>query len=372
MPTIIFKETEACNSNCIYCDVVNRKKPKTISKELLEIVFDNINNYLIKNPKQQFEIIWHGGEPCVAGKEFFNNVINIQKNKCPETSDRINHAVQSNLTLIDQDFIDLFIKLGLKMIGTSYDPIQGIRGFGKNRDSIAYNKSFFNGINILEKNNIQWGFIYVVTKRVIKEPLKIFYILSNMKLSGNFNFHPVLLLHNKDEYDVGITPSEYANFLGTIFQIWWQHRHIFSEVDPFKNYLNLYLGKGNLNCNDSGSCAYSHVYIGPEGNLSHCGRTSDWDVISYGNIKERTLIDVFNDDIRKILKSRKSLLRENDCKNCEYFNICNGGCPIDSWNKHGDFLHKTEWCSVNKIFLKKYFEPITGLKPNFKEFYKNE
>ena len=33
MPTLIFKETEACNSNCIYCDVIARKKPRTIKKK---------------------------------------------------------------------------------------------------------------------------------------------------------------------------------------------------------------------------------------------------------------------------------------------------------------------------------------------------
>ena len=42
MPTLIFKETEACNSNCIYCDVIARKKPKTITEDLLDLVFVNI------------------------------------------------------------------------------------------------------------------------------------------------------------------------------------------------------------------------------------------------------------------------------------------------------------------------------------------
>ena len=43
MPTLIFKETEACNSNCIYCDVIARKKPRTISIDKVEKVFFYIN-----------------------------------------------------------------------------------------------------------------------------------------------------------------------------------------------------------------------------------------------------------------------------------------------------------------------------------------
>ncbi len=41
MPTIIFKATEACNSNCIYCDVVHKKKPRTIPLDLFKIAFDS-------------------------------------------------------------------------------------------------------------------------------------------------------------------------------------------------------------------------------------------------------------------------------------------------------------------------------------------
>ncbi|HOT88315.1 MAG TPA: hypothetical protein PL028_02095 [Bacteroidales bacterium] len=43
MATIIFKPTEKCNSNCIYCDVVVKKKPKTMSLELLEHIFKNMD-----------------------------------------------------------------------------------------------------------------------------------------------------------------------------------------------------------------------------------------------------------------------------------------------------------------------------------------
>ena len=56
MPTLIFKETEACNSNCIYCDVIARKKPKTVSFERLEKVFIYINEYLEKY-KEEYDLL---------------------------------------------------------------------------------------------------------------------------------------------------------------------------------------------------------------------------------------------------------------------------------------------------------------------------
>lgn len=365
MPTIIFKETEACNSNCIYCSVVARKKPLTISYELLELAFSRIEEYLINRPEEKMEIIWHGGEPCLAGLSFFYKVLELQEAYIVKSKGRVHHAIQSNLTLMNQDFIEVFKKMDILTIGTSYDPFDGIRGFGKNRDSLTYNKAFFKGINLLDRNNINWGFIFVTTKKVLDKPLEVFHILSNLKPTGGFNIHPVLIYKHEDKWNVEITPTEYANFLGAIFPVWWANRDRYQYVEPFKSYLDHYTTGGNLCCNDSGSCATSHVYIGPSGEASHCGRASDWDAISYGNITERSLIDIFNDELRTIFKNRKTFLPETECKDCEYWGICHGGCPLDSWNKHNDFSHKTEWCASNKVFFKKYFEPITGLKPQF-------
>ena len=136
MPTLIFKETEACNSNCIYCDVIARKKPRPISTERLEKVFVNINEYLEKYPKEHFSIVWHGGEPCIVGVDFYKRVLEFQNKHCPGTKDRIEHDVQTNLTLISEELISVFEQLGVKRVGTSYEPYKGIRGFGPNRDLI--------------------------------------------------------------------------------------------------------------------------------------------------------------------------------------------------------------------------------------------
>ena len=126
--------------------------------------------------------------------------------------------------------------------------------------------------------------------------------------------------------------------------------------------MNHYGKGGPVCCSDSGQCAYSHIYIGPEGEISHCGRSSDWDVFNVGNINEISISEAFKSAYRKEIESRTSYLQEHDCKGCEYFKICHGGCPLDGWNANNTILSKTEWCLSRKYFLKTYFEPITGLK----------
>jgi len=363
MAVIIFKPTEKCNSNCIYCDVVARKDQHVVmSFDLLELVFKNIDEFLKSKPEEKLTLIWHGGEPLLLGLDYFKRALEIQDKFCLDTKQRIEHAIQSNLTLINQDFIDVFKQMGIHQIGTSYDPYPHMRGPGADRDTDTYNKKFFEGLNLLVKNNFGWGFIYVVTKRSLENPLDVFYLLTNFKMSGGFMMNPVLI-YGEDKNDIAITPEEYSDFLGAIFPVWWRNQDRFPQVDPFKSLVtNIRDKQKSLGCADSGTCAYHYAYIGPQGEASHCGRAGDWQIISYGNIKERSLIDIYGDAQRDALAQRNDVLSKSDCKDCRLWYICHGGCPLDAFTKHQGFHHKSAWCEAKKGFIEKYLEPITGLK----------
>ena len=361
MPTLIFKETEACNSNCIYCDVIARKKPRTISFERLEKVYMYLNEFLEKYPEQRFSIVWHGGEPCIVGADFYEKALEFQNKYCQKTKNRIEYEVQTNLTLMNQPLIDVFKQMGITRVGTSYEPYKGLRGYGPNRDSDAYNRDFYRGIELIERNGWTWGFIYVVTRAALEKPLEIFRLLTNFRVKGGFQLHPVYSYKNEDKNNVGITATQFAEFLGTIFQVWWPHRQRYPFVEPFFTYLNHYGEGGPTCCSESGKCAYSHLYIGPDGEYSHCGRASDWAVFNVGSVDNMSIIEAFRASYRKELAKRTTYLAENDCKGCEYFKLCHGGCPLDGWNYRDTIFAKTEWCASRKLFLKKYFEPITGL-----------
>lgn len=120
MPTIIFKATEACNCNCVYCDVVHKKKPRTIPNDLFKKVFERFNEYLIEFPHEEICVIWHGGEPCMAGIDLYRTALQHLKEICPTTRNRIRFAIQSNITMISQDFIDVFKEMGIYTVGTCW------------------------------------------------------------------------------------------------------------------------------------------------------------------------------------------------------------------------------------------------------------
>jgi len=362
MATIIAKITERCNSNCRYCDVVRKKDTgQTMSGEVLEALFIKSNEFLLQHPEEKIDILWHGGEPLLPGIDYYNKIINLLESHCSETRSRIKHSIQTNLTNLTDDFARLLLKIGITAVGTSYDPEPNMRGFGKNVDTIAYNSKFLNAIRLLDKYGIGWGLIYVVTSESIKDPLGVFYFLTNLLLTGGINFNPVLI-YDDERKNLAITPAEFVEFLGTIFPVWWENRSRYPDIEPFRSLVNNIInGHRHLACVDSGDCTYHHINIAPNGDASQCGRSSDWELLDYGNIKENSIEEILYHKERDQLQKRVQLLENGECAGCRFWDICHGGCPLDAWSKHKSFQHKSEWCFAKRGFVTKYFEPITGV-----------
>lgn len=366
MKVIIFKPIEACNSNCIYCDVVKKKVDTRMSEELLELTFRRIGEYLEEKPGERIQLIWHGGEPCLLPPEYFRKALEYQHKYCNGKATSIEHAIQSNLTIITQEHIAVLKDMGIRTIGTSYDPEPGIRGPGKKRDSEWYNKNFFKGIRMLDDHGISWGIIYVITRHSLKNPLDIFYFLTNIKLGAGPCLNPVKLYH-EDKHNLLLTHEELAGWYGTVFKEWYIHQERYPHIRPFEMIMNaLESGNPSLGCEDSGQCAYNWAYIGPDGETSQCGRAGDHYLLSYGNIKNKTLQEVFTDKQRDLIARRNEVLTNGPCKDCRFWGLCHGGCPLDTYIKYHDFRHKYPNCKTRKLLFEKYIEPITGLKADFR------
>jgi uncharacterized protein len=360
MATVIFKPTEACNARCVYCDVVHKESRavRTMSKEVLELLFVRINEYLTDRPDDDMEIIWHGGEPLLLGTEYFETALAFQERHCAKTSSRINHSIQSNLTVLTPDLVRVLKKIGIGSIGSSYDPYTNLRGLGEGVDAAEYRRRFVRGVALLEKEGMGCGIIYVVTRLSLERPLEIFYNLTNFRIDGAVNINPVIIYHDNLNH-LKITPEEYADFLGAIFPVWWRNRSRYPHVGPFRSLIRNFVdGERHLSCGDSGNCANTHLNLAPDGRLSQCGRSSDWKLLDYGSINDKTFSQVFSDPQREVLRDRNRVLSEGECNGCRFWDICHGGCPLDSWYESGSFQHKSFWCQATKDFIEKYVEPI--------------
>lgn len=362
MATLIFKALESCNSNCIYCDVIQKHKTHVLEYDLLELIFHRINDYLFEFKDKEFTFNWHGGEVCLLGAEYFEKAFQLQESICINTKNRITHVVQSNITLLTQDIINAFKKLGIKSVGSSFDPLPGIRGMGPSRDSEQYMKKFFRGFELLRQNKMGCGIIYVVHRRSLEKPLEILQYLSNFKNISGIQLSKSYIYH-EDKHNLSITMEEFAHFMGTIFAEWYSKQDIYPDITPLNSFLNsAKTGRCKMSCMFSGYCSQDWINITPDGTASQCGRTGDFEVAQMGNIKDKSLKELFADPLKNELATRSNKLLTSACKGCKYWFVCHGGCPLDAFMQHGSFMEKADECEWIKIFMAEYFEPITGYK----------
>jgi uncharacterized protein len=346
----------------MYCGVIKKHQNVIMNFELLQETFEKINDYLLMFQEESISFIWHGGEVCLLGAEYFHKAIEFLEKYCKSTKNRIKHMVQSNLTLINQEIVDAFKILEIKSVGSSYELIPHIRGFGKNRDHIEYNKKFFDGVNLLEKNELSWGVIYVVHKQSLSNPIEVFNTLTNLNVKCNPQFNKIYI-YDEDKYNLSITGKEFADFLGTMFPFWWKNRDRFPNVTPFSDFYDSYMSKTNrMGCELAGKCSHKWIYLGPTGKTTQCGRSGDFGILPYGNIQNQTLEEILNNPQRNDIENRTTFLRDTVCKDCRFWMVCHGGCPLDAILVNENIYSKAPHCDWVKFFLTEYFEPITGMK----------
>lgn len=85
-----------CNLRCSYCfyNVFDQQTPRVMSVELLRKFIQEYLNLF----DGRVTFIWHGGEPLLAGMDFFRTIVAVQD----EYGDRatITNIVQTNATLV--------------------------------------------------------------------------------------------------------------------------------------------------------------------------------------------------------------------------------------------------------------------------------
>ncbi|MEO5375359.1 MAG: radical SAM protein [Alphaproteobacteria bacterium] len=364
MVSVIVKPTLRCNAACAYCSSANaaRSSRDRMPPAVLERLFDRVHEFLTERPRETVVITWHGGEPLLMGPGFFEDVLACQRRSCGTTASRIAHRLQTNLTLFGERFVAPLRRLGLFGIGTSYEPLPGLRGLGKARDCDAYRERFHEAVRLLEAERFGWGLIYVVTRPALDRAEEIFAELIRLKPDGNISLHAVDPGPD-GAGDLAISPRQFADFLGTVFTTWWPRRERHPHVEPFRSLTRSILdGVPHLYCREAGTCAATHLGVEPDGTYSHCGRASDRQVLEYGSVFERSFAEVLADPRRVPIAGRQTTLRQGACRDCRLWSLCHGGCPLDAVDATGDFAAPSPWCEATKAFIEDHFEPITGTR----------
>jgi len=97
----------SCNLRCDYCyNAVVRGPSRKLNLMSLDLLAKLYHDFLAV-AAHRVVIIWHGGEPTLAGLEFFEQAVNLQSVLC-ESGITVENCIQTNATLLTPKWCQFF------------------------------------------------------------------------------------------------------------------------------------------------------------------------------------------------------------------------------------------------------------------------
>jgi uncharacterized protein len=345
--TIIFKGTEVCNAGCRFCSAAGLGR--TVTPADFEILANRIEEYVRETGIERLSFTFHGGEPTLLGAEFLEKACTrLRQLPIP-----IKFSMQSNLLAIPDDLIKVVRRYDIH-VGSSVDPIESGRCTTTGGDTFPM---WAKNHELLEQAGIYGGAIFLVTRPAAEQGKRVYSILNACASLGEtepaFQFNLIYpqgrAATNKD---LLVSAKEAGQFLVDAYEAWEESGRE-SYISPFVD-LALWFDSGRegvpqLTCSFVGRCQESHLGIDFELNLSGCGRRVDSGAF-YGNIRTHSISSILaTSEERKMLMTRSAQLAAGECAGCEFFVICNGGCPDDAALGTDDFMARTAHCVSYKM-----------------------
>jgi uncharacterized protein len=122
---ILLKIHGWCNLACTYCYVYTsaddswRTKPKRMSLDTVKLTASRMRAHASRHGITRFSVIFHGGEPLLAGAGFIDAAAGILREAMPSTV-QLDLSIQTNGLLLDEAFLEVFERHGIK-VGVSLD-----------------------------------------------------------------------------------------------------------------------------------------------------------------------------------------------------------------------------------------------------------
>ncbi|MDR0988593.1 MAG: radical SAM protein [Prevotellaceae bacterium] len=358
---IIFQLTDKCVLSCRYCFAKGAHKDnlstfKTdILQKAIKQAFETRHNNVV------FE--WTGGEPMLVGLDFFRKVVEFQKKYATKP---FTNGVQTSGNLFDKELIDFLLENNFS-ISTTIDGTEEIHN--KNRPANGNRPSFENVQRmrkyIMEKGRT-CGFISTVTKNNLGYEGEILNFFRTLNIhSFHSNSYIYFAKNRVKDMQIALSAKDYARYFISQFNAWvdaGQEEPIPQTIDYFARCLLSGKPSNHTICTFGGRCLTNFIALTPNGDAFNCPKFTGSQNMILGNINQQDIKDILSPESTPMSKMIDDRLKAaNSClsKNCEFFYICNAGCPYYSFiRSDGENVRKRDILCEGKTLVFKYLKDV--------------
>ncbi len=362
-----------CNMRCKYCYYLDKAalygghEPK-MDESLLELY---IKSHIEGNSLPVLSFAWHGGEPLLAGVDFYRKAVELQKKYAGGRP--VENSLQTNGLLVNQEWCDFFRDNNF-LVGVSIDGPEDIHDAHRldagGRPTFA---RVMRAVEMMYRSNVEYNTLSTINIHSEGRGTEVYRFLRG--ISGFMQFLPVAELLSDgriqspenaaaDVAPWSISAEGFGRFMCDVFDEWIKKDVGSRYVQLFDSTLANYVGVQPSVCSLCETCGTS-LTVEHNGDVYSCDHFV-YPEYKLGNIHTDRLSDLAYCDEQFIFGVSKHSNLPHKCRQCGCYRLCYGECPKHRFgfdplqNEYG-----VNWfCEGYKMFFKHtapYFERMKEL-----------
>lgn len=312
-----------CNLKCSYCyylgkgDVANKGAAPVMNDATLE---ECIRQHFEASSGGTVLFTWHGGEPLLAGIDFYEKALILQKKHIPKGKTFMN-GIQTNGTLITEEWCE-FLATNRFTVGISIDGPEVFHNAMRHTAAgVGSFEKTLNGYLLLHRYGVYPEILCVVNSLNVKHPLPVYDFFKRL----GAEYITFLPLVDRNDMDASVPAPEFGLFLSAIFDQWVKYDIGSVKIQIFEEALRTAFNQEHSLCIFRERCGGVPV-IEYNGNFYPCDHFVENNML-LGNICEQSLVNLLNHPSQKAFGDKKLNTLPQYCLRCEVRTMCNGECP---------------------------------------------
>ncbi|MGF1804567.1 anaerobic sulfatase maturase [Aliivibrio sifiae] len=332
-----------CNLKCDYCfylekdGVVNKTRSEPSENMSNGMLKRYVRDYIRSHQGQEVDFSWQGGEPTLAGLDFYRNAVIYQQQYAEGKT--ITNSFQTNAVAINRQWAEFFSQHDF-LLGVSIDGIAEVHD--KYRISVNGKPTFERvkrALELLKEYKVEFNTLTVINDQNWQRGKETYLALKDLG-STHMQFIPIVEVNancqeptsghyspqkNAELAYFSVPSHGYGKFMMSVFNEWFKEDvgHIFIRM--FDSILGSWMGYPASTCVQSKECGQAMV-IEANGDVYSCDHYV-YPVNKLGNIEQTTLAQMATSKQQKRFGTAKSLKLTSQCETCDVHRLCHGGCP---------------------------------------------
>lgn len=335
---VMLVPTLNCPSNCSYC-WGSKDKAGVMDIEIIELVVDWLKSYR----DEPVHITFHGGEPLLAGYDFYKKALPILKEGLGDRE--AGFSLQSNLWLLTDELAQLLSDYGVA-VSSSLD---GPKDINELQRGEGYFDKTMKGYEIACRNKLPVNFICTFTsysKDLVDDIFSYF-----LECGYDLKLHPALPSLRGDNSDPwALSPEDYGKLLIKLLDMYLEHMDEIKITD-FDHFCKSYFIRKGTVC-VLADCLGDTLAVDFEGNIYPCYRFVEMPEYVMSNVRKKPSVeDLQESEAWKVMQSFMELVDES-CKKCRFIKMCRGGCPYNALKADGGHIKNVDpQCTAYKMIF---------------------